>query len=232
MNSEIIIPVVIVTLLYAPLIFEFIKLVRENKFENRFRIKKLKKKLKITSLIIFLVILSIAVISHTNYLDYQSPMKYSDVDNITFQNFRGIELFKKSLYGNKRFAYIHTTIDSEINKDHVIIESYFHPSRSFVYKRNIFDKDLLTHEIYHFKITEVFVRKAKKEISELSIQDTKSIKEVIEKYSFMENSYQKEYDYNTFHSYVLSEQKRYQESIDSLLYLLSDFKNSKISITK
>lgn len=45
-----------------------------------------------------------------------------------------------------------------------------------------------------------------------------------------ERAFQKEYDYNTFHSYVLSEQKKYEKEVDSLLTLLIKYKNPKIII--
>ena len=228
MNLDIAIPVVLITLFYAPLIYEFIVLVKNNKFEDRFRIKKLKKKFKIFTILVLLAAGATALLSHTNYLNYQSPMNYSQVNDITFTNFRGIELFKKSLYGNKRFAYIHTTIDSDIEKEYVLLESHFHPSRSFVYKKNLSNLDLLTHEIFHFKITELYVRKAKKAIAGLSKPSRKEIAQIIKNHCNMERSYQIEYDYNTFHSYVLSEQKRYEKSVDSLLYLLSEFKDPKV----
>ena len=50
-------------------------------------------------------------------MNYEKPITFDKYDEITFENFRGLELFKKSLYGNERFAYVVTTIESEINDD-------------------------------------------------------------------------------------------------------------------
>jgi len=157
-------------------------------------------------------------------------MTFDKYEQITFQNFRGIEFFKKSLYGNQRFAYVVSSIDSDIDKNSVTVQSLFYPSRSFVYKKNTNSKELLTHEKYHIKITELFTRKAKEEISNLKIFDTNKIKEILREVEKKESAYQKEYDYNTFHSYVLKEQKRYEKEVDSLLTLLAVYKNPKITI--
>ena len=106
----------------------------------------------------------------------------------------------------------------------------FYPSRSFVYKKNTNSKELLTHEKYHIKITELFTRKAKEEISSLKIFDKNKIKGIIRDVKTKERAFQKEYDYNTFHSYVFSEQKRYEKEVDSLLTLLTAYKKPKITI--
>jgi hypothetical protein len=82
--------------------------------------------------------------------------------------------------------------------------------------------------MYHFRITELHVRIAKKRISELKKPDKTQIKDVIHQIENEENIFQIHYDDNTFHSYVLSEQKKYEKNVDSLLSLHSKFKNPKI----
>ncbi|UII26141.1 hypothetical protein LVD15_23015 [Fulvivirga maritima] len=180
--------------------------------------------------VIFAVILisGVGILSHTNYLDYEGPMTFDKYDEITFKNFRGLEFFKKSLYGSERFAYVYTSIDYEIQDNFVRIQSLFHPSRSFVYKKNSNSQELLTHEKYHIKITELFVRKAKEKVSELLDIESDKIRSIIRECDLDEQKFQDEYDYETFHSYVLSEQKRYEERVDSLLDLLAEFKKPKI----
>ena len=76
-----------------------------------------------------------------------------------------MEFFKKSLYGNEKFAYVVSTLESEISDNYVTIQSLFHPSRSYVYNSHSNSHELLTHEKYHIKITELYARKAKKRIS-------------------------------------------------------------------
>jgi len=179
-------------------------------------------------MIIIPVIIGFGLLSHTNYLNYEKPLTFDKYEQITFENFRGLEFFKKSLYGNERFAYVVTSIESEIDDKTVTVQSFFHPSRSFVYKKNTNSKELLTHEKYHIKITELFTRKAKEKISKLNKFDGKKIEEIIRQAEQDEINFQRQYDYDTFHSYVFSEQKRYEKEVDSLLNLLTEYKKPKI----
>ncbi|WP_299535492.1 hypothetical protein [Ulvibacterium sp.] len=167
-----------------------------------------------------------------NYLDYESPITYDRVDQITFENFRGLEFFKKSLYGNERFAYVVTSFESEIEEDSVKVQSLFHPSRSFVYNSHSNSTSLLRHEIYHFKITELFCRRAKEEIALKKQLSKKEIADIINKFEYREREFQKRYDYDTFHSYVFGEQKKYERKIDSLLNLLSKYEKPKVALNE
>tara|TARA_R110000796_G_scaffold71409_3_gene162015 strand:+ start:1919 stop:2503 length:585 start_codon:yes stop_codon:yes gene_type:complete len=191
---------------------------------------KLSPLLKYSLVFLTPILIGLAVLNHTNFLNYEKPLTFDQYDQITFENFRGLEFFKKSLYGSKRFAYVVTSIKSEFDDNSVTIWSLFHPSRSFVYKTNTNSKELLTHEKYHIKITELFARKAKEDISQLSSFKREEAERIIKNAKQEERAFQKEYDYNTFHSYVLSEQKRYEKEIDSLLNLLTEFKKTKITL--
>jgi hypothetical protein len=204
--------------------------VKENKRGNASPLRSLKKFLKYSAAIVIFSIIGFGVLSHTNFLDYAKPMTFDEYDQITFEDFRGLEFFKKSLYGNERFAYVVTSIDSDIDKDSVTIRSLFHPARSFVYKKSTNSRELLTHEKYHIKITELFTRKAKEKISRLSRFSRTEVEGIIRQTEQDEQKFQAQYDYDTFHSYVLSEQKKYEKEIDSLLHLLSKYKKPKIEL--
>lgn len=190
--------------------------------------------MKINIVISVLLLLLVAFYSLTqiNFLDYKSPKKYDEIEEITFNDFKGLEFFQKSLYGNKHFAYIKTSINYEIEDDSIRVESFFHPSSSYIYNKNAFSKELLTHELYHFKITELYVRLIKKKISESKKIDKTEVENLINQLKIKERKFQFKYDEDTFHSYVLSEQKRYQRNIDSLLNLNSNFKNPKVYINE
>lgn len=229
MNDYLII-ILIVLLYFSPVFYQLYLLLKERKEENKKLLKKLLRFTKYSLLILIFTSIIFGILSHTNYLNYEKPMTFDKYEQITFQNFRGLEFFKKSLYGNERFAYVVTSIDSEIDDNSVTVQSLFYPSRSFVYKKNTNSTELLTHEKYHIKITELFARKAKQELSNLKSFDENIIKGIIRDAKSKERAYQKEYDYNTFHSYVLSEQKRYEKEIDSLLTSLNNYKNPKIII--
>ncbi|WP_289046579.1 hypothetical protein [uncultured Olleya sp.] len=229
MNDKLIV-ILIVLLYFSPVFYQLYLLLKENKEENKRLIKKIFRFTKYSFLILFLTIIILGVLSHTNFFNYEKPITFDKYDQITFQNFRGLEFFKKSLYGNERFAYVVTSIDSEIDDGSVTVQSLFYPSRSFVYKKNTNSKELLTHEKYHIKITELFARKAKEKISNLKTFNEYKIREIIRDAEIKERQFQKDYDYDTFHSYVLSEQKRYEKEVDSLLTLLIKYNKPKITI--
>ncbi|MEO9512448.1 MAG: hypothetical protein ABJN84_17190 [Flavobacteriaceae bacterium] len=228
--SDTSIVVLFLLIYFSPVLYQLVIVIKENKRRNRVPLNRLKKFLKYSSLILTPITIGFVALVHTNFLDYEKPITYDKIDEITFENFRGLEFFKKSLYGNKRFAYVVVTIDSEINEDHVRIESLFHPSRSFVYNSHSNSKELLTHELYHFKITELFARKAKKAITELNAPKRNQIEDLINLKNKEEREFQYQYDYDTFHSYVFSEQKKYERNVDSLLNLLSEFEKSTIKL--
>lgn len=227
MNEYLIITLIFL-IYFSPVFYQLYLAIKENKGGNKILLKKFKNFLKYSVVIIVPIIIGFGILSHTNYLNYEKPLTFDKYDQITFENFRGLEFFKKSLYGNERFAYVVTSIDSNIDNNSVKVQSLFYPSRSFVYKKSTNSKELLSHEKYHIKITELFARKAKEKISKLNRFDKNKIEEIIRQAEKDERKFQTEYDYNTFHSYVLSEQKRYEKKVDSLLNLLSEYKEPKI----
>ena len=135
MNDNLIITLAVL-ILFSPVIHQWYLLLKERKSENKKIFKKLLRLTKYSFLILIFTSFIFGVLSHTNFLDYEKPITFDKFDKITFENFRGLEFFKKSLYGNKRFAYVVTSIDSEIDNNSVTIQSLFYPSRSFVYKKN------------------------------------------------------------------------------------------------
>ena len=228
--NENLIATLIMLLYFSPAIYQLVLVIKESKRGNKIPLKNFLKFTKYSFLILIPILVIFATISHTNYLDYEKPLTFDKYEQITFENFRGLEFFKKSFYGSERFAYVVTTIESEIYEDSVEVKSLFHPSRSFVYNKNTNSKELLSHEKYHIKITELFARRAKQELANLIVFEETKIEEIIQKTRKEERKYQGEYDFNTFHSYVLSEQKRYQKEVDSLLTLLAKYEKPKIRI--
>lgn len=228
--NETLLAILIMTLYFSPVFYQLIIVIKESKKGNRIPLKKLLNVLKYSFFVLIPLIIGFAIISHTNYFNYEKPLTYDKFDQITFENFRGLEFFKKSLYGNEQFAYVVTTIESEIDDNSVTVQSLFYPSRSYVYNTYTNSKELLTHEKYHIKITEVYARKAKKKLSELNHFSSDKIQGIIKQTHQEERAFQKSYDYDTFHSYVLSEQKKYEKEVDSLLNLLTEFENPKITI--
>jgi hypothetical protein len=188
----------------------------------------LKRILKYNLLAVVCLAVAVLILSHTNYLNYGRPIPYKNVNQITFKDFRGLELFRTELFGSKYFAYVVTSIDLEKDDDCVTVTSYFHPSRSFVYNNNTSSRELFNHELYHFRITEVFARKARKIISERKNIPYDEIERIVENARVSENAFQQKYDSDTYHSYVFGQQKKYEKDIDSLLYLTRNYQNPKI----
>ncbi len=226
--SDSLIVVLIIIVYFSPVFYQLGLVIKESKRGNKVPLKKFIKILKYSFAIIIPVIIGFGVLSRVNFLNYEKPLTFDKYDQITFENFRGLEFFKKSLYGSERFAYVVTSIENDFDNNSVTVQSLFHPSRSFVYKKNTNSYELLTHEKYHIKITELFARKAKEEISKLRQFEKNKIEEIIERAKKEERKFQREYDYNTFHSYVLKEQKKYEKKVDSLLNLLTEYKRPKI----
>lgn len=230
MARDYLIIVLAIVVYFSPAIYQIFLLVREEKDSRIAALKKVKRIFKISVLIFIPICTILLTLNHTNYLNYSKPISFKNYSKITFKDFKGLEFFHKEFEGSKQFAYIVTTINYKSKKDTAKIEAYFHPSRSFVYDRNSLDKDLLSHELYHFKITEIYARKLRKIISEKTFNSEDEIEKVIKKYLEKERIYQQKYDYDTYHSYIYGEQKKYEKNIDSLLHLLIEYKNPKVKI--
>ena len=186
------------------------------------------KKILITNIILVLFgLVGMFILSYTNYLDYEKPIPYSQYDRIGFKNFRGINKKKKEFLGSKYFAYVVTTI--EIDEKNNSIEAFFHPSKSFVYNKKSSMNDLLSHELYHFKITEYFARKTRKEVIEKNICNFNEKEKILNENLVEEKKFQILYDYETYHSYIYFKQIKFEKKIDSLLLTLNKYTNPKLS---
>ncbi len=226
--SDTLIIILFITAYCTPIIYYASFVIREKKYNRKITFKTFLKSLRIPLLLFALATIVVLTLNKVNYLNYESPIPFSQIDSISFENFRGLEFFKRELYGNEEYAYIVTSIDLNHKEDYVIIEALFHPSRSYVYNSHIHDEYLLAHELTHFKITELFARKARKKVKEENIRNKKEMSIILSENWTQERAYQKRYDYDTFHSYVMKEQKKYEKDVDSLLLLYCDYENPKI----
>jgi len=179
-----------------------------------------------------IILLSVAIVFDINYFNYKRPIPYSQFRKISFYDFKAFKRPDITLNGFKEFAYIKTNRRIHyLNNGNVEITTYFHPSRSYVFAQNIRDLDLLTHELYHFHISEYYTRLLRKEIlgNPKNISDNMIIR-LNKKYYEFENEMQLNYDEDTYHSYVMQEQKKWEIKIDSLLQSLESFSNPLIHI--
>ncbi|MFP2997714.1 hypothetical protein ABN763_17515 [Spongiivirga sp. MCCC 1A20706] len=228
--NEIIFGIFFILIYFSPVFYQLYKISKENPERRKIKLKGLFKILKYSLITFSFILAFFMILQHTNYLDYEKPIPYKEYSRISFKNFRGLEFFKKTLYGSKRFAYISTEIKSNITDESIYVEAFFHPSKSFVYSKNSNDKYLLQHELYHFKITELFARKIKQQIDVSTSKNKSTIHTIIRKTKDSMRSFQIRYDYDTFHSYVLKEQRKYEKEVDSLLLLLNKYNKANLSI--
>ena len=81
--------------------------------------------LKKVLLPLFIISVMFFTLCRVNFLDYEKPISFDKINQITFEDFKGLEFFQKSLYGNEHFAYVETSIEYEFEKDSIKIESFF-----------------------------------------------------------------------------------------------------------
>ncbi|UEG48928.1 hypothetical protein LK994_09795 [Ferruginibacter lapsinanis] len=110
-----------------------------------------------------------------------------------------------------------------IDKNKTMVAAWFNKDQSWrAYER----PDLLIHEQYHFKITELCAREMRKIVTEKKIGPKTN--EFIELYSNQTklcNAMQKEYDDITFHGQNKEQQALQEQSINEKLKALEAFRN-------
>jgi hypothetical protein len=188
-------------------------------------------KLNLFLLLTAIVLLAIATVFEVNYLDYASPIPYEKINTISFSDFKAYAKPDLTLDGMKEFAYICPSRKMVYTSDSSVdITTYFHPSRSYVFNQHIRDQDLLTHELYHFKIAEYYSRTIRSEISNFQGRlSAAHLDDIFEKYNLTEQLMQRTYDDESYHSYVLAQQKKWEHNIDSLLLSLEKFSSPTVT---
>lgn len=182
-------------------------------------------------LVISFAAISITLLWDFNYIKFTLPISHSKWEYITLKDFRGMKKPYKTLNGVTEFASVSTSIRAKSYHNKVKITSYFHPCRSYVYNRKLFSDGLLTHEIYHFHITEYCARLLRKKVYNF-IQSgndynlSKNRREIL----IYERTLQSQYDEETYHNYIQGKQIEWQNKIDSLLKSLEDFSNPTITL--
>jgi len=92
---------------------------------------------------------------------------------------------------------------------------------------------ILSHEQYHFNITEYWARKLKKDLSAEHFT-TKNLKEKVSSISkdniAQLHDMQDEYDHDTKHSEIEPEQKRWEKKVDDLLKSVEQYAPTSITV--
>lgn len=192
------------------------------------RLKRSRIRVQTTVLILGIALTLVSVLFHVNILSYSKPIPFKYIDKITLKDFKGYRKPFETLYGEKGFAFITTTLDYTIRENHLEVNALFHPSRSYTYNDR-FDRLLLKHELYHFRITEVFARKCRMTLSQKEMPSVETIENCLTQFYFSENAMQQLYDQESFHGYLMKEQIRWEKRIDSLLVLTKEYEESSIT---
>jgi hypothetical protein len=222
---------VIVSLVFVIVIgYDIYNWIQDRTFLSpKIRHERLKSKINNTILLLGLTTLTIATLFHINLLKYTAPIPFSDINKITLKDFKGYRKPYQTLEGTKEFAFITTTLSWKKTDNGLEVAALFHPCRSYVYNDKIPDRLLLKHELYHFRITEIFARKCRQELSSLKEHPPNDIiNEIIDVQSRPATEMQGRYDYECYHGYIMKEQIRWEKEVDSLLNLLSEYKTPTI----
>lgn len=184
-------------------------------------------------IIVFLSVTAIliSILFDFNYLQYKAPIAHKDWGAISLSDFRGFKRPYMTLYGESKFAFVSTSIDTKESRNYIKIETLFHPARSYVFNRDLFSERLLKHEIYHFHITEYYARLLRKEVKE-KVEKGQTIKldEMKKRIVSQEQKLQLQYDDETYHSYVHGKQINWQNRIDSILLDLENHSDTIIPL--
>jgi len=106
------------------------------------------------------------------------------------------------------------------------VEAHFYPEHSW-YKKERANAHILGHEQLHFNITELHVRRFRKQIKQLALDKTlkSKLKALHEKINTELASMQNDYDYQTNSSIDKAQQILWQKKIDDALLKLDAYKS-------
>lgn len=122
------------------------------------------------------------------------------------------------------FGYNVKKENDKVKSFKVKVETRFYPEKSWV-KPEEADNHILGHEQLHFDITELYSRKLRKAISEVSISQNINDKldGIHERIVVELNGFQNQYDIETDFSRNFASQAKWQEFINNELDLLKDY---------
>ncbi|GJM63264.1 hypothetical protein [Persicobacter diffluens] len=166
--------------------------------------------------IIYLILLDI------NFLNYQKPIPHHDWESISLEDFKAFPRPEDQKYS----ARICSKITVNKDGDNFEVVAKFYPAQSWSkYDSPNLDR-LLTHELYHFHLTELYARKLRKALLEKSPSiDWKYLKKLNTENL---NQEQSRYDKQTSHGILLGEQLNWQNKIDSLLQQYEKYSDTNI----
>ncbi len=194
------------------------------------RVRHIKSRINVTVAILGFTMLITSVLLHVNLFRYSSPIPFSGIDQITLRDFKGYRRPFQTLDGGRKFAFVTTSLHTDQHGQRVKVEALFHPARSYVYNERIANDLLLRHELYHFRITEIFARRCREALSRGTEAPTNDALMAILNFNRqLENDMQRRYDEESYHGYIMKQQKQWEKEVDSLLNLLAEYESSIIT---
>lgn len=178
------------------------------------------------STIVFLSLLFSFSFAKAQPKDCSNCMKWSENRKLNWADFQGKP--KKSS-PNEALTDSGMSIELECDdkNSRAVVTCYFNPNKSWTKSKE--SEYLLAHEQLHFDITELFVRKLRKKLSELG-NDCQALSKHIEDY-YQSNykdfvAYQDRYDRETKHSLNKEKQQYWNEKVARELKELKRFDSS------
>ncbi len=137
-------------------------------------------------------------------------------------------------YGYRLRAYIGLEIEDNgayyWDSAVVDINAVMYCERSYISPDAISDEGVMRHELYHFKIAELFARKYRKILSTTSPISPETHMEIKKRIMMEYQQYQEEYDVGVNYYSNKRKQKEWERKIDLELQELEDFKNPRVVV--
>lgn len=176
------------------------------------------------------LLVAVAIVMLSSH-DRQKGIRHDLNQAITWNDFKG-RVDRSSKFAANTSSGFNYNASMVGDSMRIIIPTIFHPRESWVKKKQK-SPYLLKHEQLHFDITELYVRKMRRDI--LSQKYTlkkfnKTVSKIIKKYSRESTSFQDSYDKETKHSLNKEQQKRWNAIVEDGLKELNDYKNPIIMV--
>jgi len=183
----------------------------------------------VNRIIVLVFLISFYKVSWAQCVDaIDSFIVWHDYDQLRFEDFKGVQDSSFLVYGFPANGAAVTKLEISLtfNDDEnptVIVVNKFLKEKSWI---KVNKPHVLSHEQGHFDISEVFARKIRKAVDSLmscQIKDEQLYELEIHKLLQAKAEYQKRYDEQTHHGFILEKQKEWEDAIKKELYELKKY---------
>ena len=126
-------------------------------------------------------------------------------------------------YSGMSYGFNAQVVNGKVEVDYEV-KSFFVANKSWM-KMHLADENLLAHEQLHFDITELFARKLRKQLSEMTFTENvkAEIRKAYQEQHEAKKEYQHLYDEETNHSKRIKQQKEWEIKVAKELEELKNF---------